>query len=35
MDKTLLAGAISLSLVTLPVQVLAFTPIVEGKKHQQ
>lgn len=31
MDKTLLAGAISLSLVTLPVQVLAFTPIVEGK----
>ncbi|CNL06036.1 Outer membrane autotransporter barrel domain protein [Yersinia aldovae ATCC 35236] len=30
MDKTLLAGAISLSLVTLPVQVLAFTPIVEG-----
>ncbi|WP_145564072.1 autotransporter outer membrane beta-barrel domain-containing protein [Yersinia aldovae] len=30
MDKTLLAGAISLYLVTLPVQVLAFTPIVEG-----
>ncbi|MFM1347358.1 autotransporter outer membrane beta-barrel domain-containing protein [Yersinia proxima] len=30
MDKTLLAGAISLSLVTLPAQVLAFTPIVEG-----
>lgn len=30
MDKTLLAGAISLSLVTLPVQVLAFTPNVVG-----
>ncbi|ARB82722.1 MULTISPECIES: autotransporter outer membrane beta-barrel domain-containing protein [Yersinia] len=30
MKKTLLASAISLSLVTLPVQVLAFTPIVEG-----
>ncbi|CNJ89569.1 putative autotransporter protein [Yersinia intermedia] len=30
MDKTFLAGAISLSLVTLPVQVLAFTQIVEG-----
>ena len=30
MDKTLLAGVISLSLVTLPAQVLAFTPIVEG-----
>ncbi|WP_392432437.1 autotransporter outer membrane beta-barrel domain-containing protein [Yersinia sp. HM-2024] len=30
MDKTLLAGIISLSFVTLPVQVWAFTPIVEG-----
>ncbi|MFW5393052.1 autotransporter outer membrane beta-barrel domain-containing protein [Yersinia sp. 2544 StPb PI] len=30
MDKTFLAGAISLSLITLPAQVLAFTPIVEG-----
>ncbi|WP_154388927.1 autotransporter outer membrane beta-barrel domain-containing protein, partial [Yersinia enterocolitica] len=30
MDKTLLAGAISLSLVAFPVQVLAFTPVVEG-----
>ncbi|EIR46767.1 hypothetical protein YPPY14_3174, partial [Yersinia pestis PY-14] len=30
MDKTLLAGAISLSLVILPVQVLAFTPNVVG-----
>lgn len=30
MDKTLLACAITLSLVTLPVQVLAYTPIVDG-----